>query len=133
MNEKQAKFVPVYFSYMATFDELEDEQIGRIVKALLHFGMTGEEPDFAPKSPERFVWPSFRENTTRALEFYGQTLSERRSEAGKKGAAARWQKDSSNEAQVESTDTKPEKPEYKIIGAAKTRELMERFGGMAVV
>lgn len=133
MNEKQAKFVPVYFSYMATFDELEDEQIGRIVKALLHFGMTGEEPDFAPKSPERFVWPSFRENTTRALEFYGQTLSERRSEAGKKGAAARWGKDSDSTISEISGDAKPERAEYKILGAAKSQELLERFGGIAAV
>lgn len=73
--------------YLEEMEELSDEEFGRLVRALLRYSAAGEEP--ALTGNERFYARRVMIREDKYQESYDE-LTAKRSEAGKKGAAARW-------------------------------------------
>ena len=73
-----------YFEEMA---DLTDEEFGRLIRALLRYSMTGEQSDLAGN--ERYFFKRVINQEERHQKHY-EELSAIRSEAGRRGAAARW-------------------------------------------
>jgi len=74
--------------YLEEMEALNDAEFGRLARALLVYSMTGEP--IALCGNERFYAKRVMSQEDRFQESYQET-SEKRSDAGKKGAAKRWQ------------------------------------------
>ena len=48
--ETPSKYLPLYFNYLNQFALLTDEQVGRLIRALLLHGRDGADPDFDKNS-----------------------------------------------------------------------------------
>lgn len=73
--------------YLEEMQALNDEEFGRLARALLRYSITGERTE--PSGNERFYLCRVFMQEDRFQASYNE-LTARRSEAGKKGAAARW-------------------------------------------
>lgn len=73
--------------YLEEMQELNDAEFGRLTRALLIYSMTGEP--IALSGNERFYAKRVMSQEDRFQESYIET-SDKRREAGKKGAAKRW-------------------------------------------
>lgn len=73
-----------YFHHDVVLDALSDEQAGRLYKALLHYGSTGELSDFSDDCALNIAFTLFRTEIDHNFERYRE-ISEARSKAGKKG------------------------------------------------
>ena len=78
---------PLYHNYLEDLSGYTDAEFGRLMRALLSYVFEGDEPRLGPR--EELVWPMLRGNADRALLRYDE-LRRQRSEAGQKGAEARW-------------------------------------------
>lgn len=67
--------------------ELTDEEFGRLMRGLLRYSMNGEA--IVPEGNEKFYVKRVMFQEDRFQQSYDE-LTQKRSEAGKKGAAARW-------------------------------------------
>lgn len=76
------EYWPCYFSYAETCRRLTDEELGRLFRALMHFGATGERPDLAGR--ECIAFDFIADDIARAQEKYEDTCR-KRSENGKQG------------------------------------------------
>lgn len=77
-------------------DEMElytDEEFGRLCRALLRYSCTGETQNLSGQ--ERFAWQRMKTQEDRFQASYEEMSSKRR-EAGKNGAAKRWDSKNSN-------------------------------------
>lgn len=72
-----------YFHHEDTLNVLSDEQAGKLYKALLHYGNTGELPDF-DNMGLTVAFTIFRTEIDYNFERYSE-ICEKRREAGKKG------------------------------------------------
>lgn len=79
--------------YLEEMDILSDAEFGRLCRALLKYSMTGEEVQL--EGAEKVLLKRVYMQERRFQESYSD-LTESRREAGKKGAAKRWQKMSSD-------------------------------------
>ena len=84
MRRNYAAVPHEYYEEMA---ELTDEEFGRLIRALLRYSMEGTESDLPGN--ERFFWRRVV-NRELGLQQHYEDLAAVRSEAGKKGALARW-------------------------------------------
>ena len=80
-----------YFHHEAVLATLSDEQAGRLYKALLRYGNTGELPEFSGDSALNVAFTLFRTEIDYNFERYGE-ISEARSKAGKKSAESKKEK-----------------------------------------
>lgn len=81
-------YIKVFVDYLDAIELLGDAERGRLFTALLEYGRTGVAPQLGGN--ERFLFPMMRAQIDRdkaSLEAESSTYSE----AGKKGAKARWQ------------------------------------------
>lgn len=81
-------YIKVFVDYLDAIEPLGDAERGRLFTALLEYGRTGVAPQL--DGDERFLFPMMRAQIDRdkaSLEAESSTYSE----AGKKGAKARWQ------------------------------------------
>ena len=81
-------YIKVFVDYLDAIEPLGDAERGRLFTALLEYGRTGVAPQL--DGDERFLFPLMRAQIDRdkaSLEAESSTYSE----AGKKGAKARWQ------------------------------------------
>ena len=76
------------FDYLKEMEALNDAEFGRLTRALLVYSMTGEK--IALCGNERFYANRVMAQEDRFKASYAD-ISDARSEAGKAGAAARWQ------------------------------------------
>ena len=76
------------FDYLEEMEALNDAEFGRLTRALLVYSMTGEK--MALCGNERFYANRVMAQEDRFKASYAE-ISDARSEAGKAGAAARWQ------------------------------------------
>lgn len=76
------------FDYLEEMEALNDAEFGRLTRALLAYSMTGEK--IALCGNERFYANRVMAQEDRFKASYAE-ISDARSEAGKAGAAARWQ------------------------------------------
>ena len=77
------------FEYLDTLAALSDAQFGKLMRWLLRYAATGE---YGALSGQAAIFrESVRVNEDRFRDSY-EALAQKRSEAGKKGAQARWGK-----------------------------------------
>ena len=81
-------YAPLPYEYLEELDILSDAEFGRLARALLVYSMTGQP--IALCGNERFFAKRVMLREDRYKEAY-KDLSSERSEAGKIGAAKRWQ------------------------------------------
>lgn len=79
--------------YLEEMQELNDAEFGRLTRSLLKYSMTGEP--IALSGNERFYAKRVMSQEDRFQESYVET-SDKRREAGKKGAAKRWDSKNGN-------------------------------------
>ena len=71
----------LYGSYEEAFSCIPDVQVGRLIKAMLHYLNTGEEN--IPKGRERFLWPLLLDQVQRNMEKYELICERNRNNAQK--------------------------------------------------
>lgn len=81
-------YIKVFTDALETWSLLSDEEVGRLVRALLEYQRTGQHPVLPGN--ERFLFHTCKAQIDRDNEKYRETVSSR-SNAGKKGASSRWQ------------------------------------------
>ena len=74
-------------NYIESLDRLTDEEFGRLMRALIRYSMTGETSELPGN--EFYAFGMVKVNEDRFIKSYSN-LTEKRSAAGRKGAAARW-------------------------------------------
>lgn len=92
-----------YFHHAELLEMLSDEQAGRLYKALMRYGNTGEESDFGSDSALSMMFALFKKEIDYNFERYAE-ICEMRREAGKKSAKAkkeRAQKESAEPHRLE--------------------------------
>lgn len=62
------KYLKVWTNFTNTISRLEDDEIGRLFLAMLHYAETGEEPDNLPGN-EFYIWPSAKRDIDMMKEF----------------------------------------------------------------
>lgn len=82
--ETLSKYLPLYFNYLNQFALLTDEQVGRLIRALLLHGRDGADPDFDKNSSIYMAYSFILDNSERAAE----RLRESKVRAGRIRAAA---------------------------------------------
>lgn len=58
----------LYGNYEAAFQNLTDAQVGRLIRAMLHYLNTEEDQE--PKGPEKYLWPVLKDQLARNMEKY---------------------------------------------------------------
>ena len=109
-------FLKIFVDYLDAIEPLGDAERGRLFTALLEYGRTGVAPQLGGN--ERFLFPMMKAQIDRDKNHI-DTQSSTLSEAGKKGATARWQGHKNN-----SLDSQA-KPGYKndsLYGKDKEEE-----------
>lgn len=76
------EYWPCYYSYADTCKRLTDEELGRLFRALMVFGATGERTDLAGR--ECIAFDFIADDISRAQDKYEETCR-KRSESGKQG------------------------------------------------
>lgn len=102
-----------YFSFLEDVAELADDEVGRLVKALTEYAISGVAPTLTGN--ERFLFPTLKARIDRDFARY-----EARCEANRKAIMTRWHSDESdgiqsntNEYECIRTDTKDTKNKKK--------------------
>lgn len=79
----ETKGFMVYYSYQAQFNLLNDSQAGKLVKALMRYGLTGESPDF-DDGMLQMAFTFMSQDIDIGVSKYAETCR-KRSEAGAQG------------------------------------------------
>lgn len=82
------KFVCLYLDYLENWSHYSDAQVGKIVRAMLAYALTGEAPNL--KGQERYIWPSVKSQMDRDSEKYTSKCKSNQ-ENGKKGGRPKKQ------------------------------------------
>lgn len=81
MAEKK-EYVKLWVSYESYFEPFSDVEVGRLVRAMMKYRASREEPKF--NGNERFIWPAIRRDIDESMAAQEATASVNR-ENGKKG------------------------------------------------
>lgn len=81
-------YAAVFHEYLDEMENLTDEEFGRLMRGLLRYSATGEL--FEATGNEKFYVRRVMTQEDRIQENYEEER-QKKSEAGKKGAAARWE------------------------------------------
>lgn len=76
------EYVKLWLSYEDYFREYDDESIGTIVRAMLAYRKTREQPQF--DGPERFIWPAIQRDIDESIKAQ-EAAADAYRENGKKG------------------------------------------------
>ena len=76
------EYVKLWVSYESYFEAFSDVEVGRLVRAMIQYRASREEPKF--NGNERFIWPAIRRDIDESLEAQEATAVANR-ENGKKG------------------------------------------------
>lgn len=119
-------YVQMYFSYLEPLADLTDEEVGRVVRAILKYGADRTIPDLSPS--EKMAFSFMKANFDRDAAAYDAKVEKKR-ENGKKGGApvgnqnARKQKQPKQpkeEEKEEETNKKEESSSSKEEGVVLT-------------
>lgn len=94
---KKPKAINLYIDLYKRFEKLSDAQAGRLVKAMLRYGNTGEITDFSDDLALDVTFCGIVDQIDRDFEKY-RDICQKRSEIGRRGAQALHQKDQANVA-----------------------------------
>lgn len=106
------KALNLYLDYIENIEALSDEEAGQLLRAILTYANTGEEPEMSAIVKVAFV--PIRKQIDVEFANY-EAVAKARSEAGKKGANNRWQsnnqdnKDMANDSKGIAKDSKNSK------------------------
>lgn len=75
-------YIPLWDRYKALFEAMEDDEIGRLVRAMQDY-KDGKEPKIVGN--ERFIWPSVRNDIDTARASYEETCRKQRENGAKGG------------------------------------------------
>lgn len=75
-------YIKVYYDQLEKLEPFSDAEVGRLIRGLLEYSMSGTEPDF--KGNERFIWPTLRVAVDNDAEQYAAKCEKLR-ESGKNG------------------------------------------------
>ena len=81
MAEKK-EYVKLWLSYASYFEEFSDVEVGRLVRAMIAYRASREEPKF--NGNERFIWPAIRRDIDTAIAAQ-ESAADASRENGKKG------------------------------------------------
>ena len=84
------EYIKLWLSYMDYFGELSDGEVGRLVRAMIQYRVSREEPKF--NGNERFIWPAIRREIDQELDAQlsaGKAHRECGKKGGRPGAAAK--------------------------------------------
>lgn len=105
--ETPSKYLPLYFNYLNQFALLTDDQVGRLIRALLLHGRDGADPDFDKNSSIYMAYSFILDNSERAAE----RLRESKVRAGRIRAAAA-QKDEKGRFLPSKSSTSPAETQH---------------------
>ncbi len=88
MPEKN-EYVKLWLSYESYFEPYSDVEVGRLVRAMMKYRASREEPEF--NGNERYVWPAIRRDIDESIRAQ-ESISEKRSDAGKLGGRPKEEK-----------------------------------------
>ena len=94
-------FVILWTRYEKLFELYSDEEVGRIVRAMMAYRATGEAPDFTGN--ERFVWPAIQADIDRAQDAR-EKRTQRNAANGAKGGRPRKSNSSQEETSAKEAD-----------------------------
>lgn len=60
------EYVKLWLSYESYFEAFSDVEVGRLVRAMIKYRASGEEPKF--NGNERFIWPAVKRDIDESLE-----------------------------------------------------------------
>ena len=86
-------YLKLFTDALDKYRKLNDAEFGRLIRAALTYKATGVEVELMGR--EELLWDGIKIDIDRDSENY-EAVCAKRSEAGKKGAEARWQKYSKN-------------------------------------
>ncbi len=87
--EEKKEYVKLWLSYESYFEPYSDVEVGRLVRAMMWYRASREEPEF--NGNERYVWPAIRRDIDESIKAQ-ESISEKRSEAGKLGGRSKEEK-----------------------------------------
>lgn len=131
-------YVQMYFSYLEPLADLTDEEVGRVVRAILKYGADRTIPDLSPS--EKMAFSFMKANFDRDAAAYDAKVEKKR-ENGKKGGApvgnqnARKQKQpkqpKEEEKEEEETNKKEESSSSKegVVLTTTMTTLIESYEG----
>ena len=92
------EYVKLWVSYESYFEAFSDAEVGRLVRAMMNYRVSREEPKFSGN--ERFIWPAIRRDIDESLAAQ-EAMAAASRENGKKGGRPPkpHQKDGFNENQ----------------------------------
>jgi hypothetical protein len=90
-------YVKIFVDDLERFRKLSDAEYGRLVRAELEYRATREEPVLSGR--ESLLWDGIKLELDRDIKRYENTKAVR-SEAGQKGASARWQMPSNDSKRI---------------------------------
>lgn len=103
-------YAALLHEYLEEMSLYSDEEFGRLCRALLRYSMSGEAQELA--GAEKFAWQRVKTQEDRFQSSYEDMAAKRR-EAGKNGAAKRWDGKNSNAIDAMANDSKNSKTETK--------------------
>ena len=82
------KYIKLFADFLETVEQLNDAEVGRLVKAMLEYALDDEASGKALEGNERFLFPSMRRQIDWEREAY-EAMVKRNAANGKKGGRPR--------------------------------------------
>lgn len=129
-------YLKLFTDALEKYRKLNDAEFGRLIRAALTYKATGVEVELMGR--EELLWDGIKIDIDRDNESY-EDVCVKRSEAGKKGAKARWQNNSKNgkchlpyskngqdkEKDKDKEEEKDKDKEYQLASELYARELAD--------
>ena len=109
------EYVPVFWDWIEVTGELNDQEKGRLIDAMVMYSRGGDWQDRI-KGNERYLFPAFRQQIERA-----RTMSEKRSDAGATGGK-QAQANASKAKQIKANASKRKQTQANASKIAKKEE-----------
>lgn len=91
-------YLQIFPETLEALDELDDAQLGRMIRAMTVYATTGQEPDFEKGTGERMLWKSMKQRIDAAIRKSGINAANRK----------RTKSNEKNEEQRNETNRNPE-------------------------
>ena len=113
------EYVPVFWDWIEVTGELNDQEKGRLIDAMVMYSRGGDWQDRI-KGNERYLFPAFRQQIERA-----RTMSEKRSDAGATGGK-QAQANASKRKQTQANASKAKQTQANASKISKKEEEKEK-------
>lgn len=83
--EEKKEYVMLWLSYECYFEPYSDAEVGRLVRAMMKYKSSGEEPEFSGN--ERYVWPAIKRDIDLATAAQAERSRKNSINGSKRGQA----------------------------------------------